>query len=200
MKLNFLRFLVVVFIGISIQGCVDTDYSKVKKEYTYIPDLSIPIGYALFQVPDSLSSGEGDLPETLYVTDTIPFNATSIFNPLSAVEKLMYRLYIKNRFAGSVEIQAYYIDANNQRMDAVFDEVISVPAPVTTVDYQIYKASELIVDKYLTDAEIQDLQTVKKVLVEVTLFDLNEEKIQWFDTYEIKVNLGVEVKMQTSLF
>ncbi len=192
--LRITRWFWLILLGICLTGCINTDFTRITTDLEYRPDLSIPVGFAEFSLPDSLQDEVGELPQLYEMYDTISYNANILLSPLEEVEKLVYRLYIQNGFPGYIDMQVFYLDADYQTIGPVLDDQpISVAPPGRTKDYIVVDYNNYTIDKELTNAEILALGEVKFVQVKVRIYDMIDEQLPNLETYRIKVHLGVEV-------
>lgn len=189
---------VILSFSLFIQGCVKEDLTKLSDTLDWQPNFSLPVATVVINSGDyagSLSFLDSyNLTKEILISKTIDFNFTDIFSQEEYVEKLMFRFDIKNKFPARLEAYAYYLDNNLQIVKSVLtDPPIHIPASQVDDEGNIINESQVIHDEYFGKEDIPLLTSVKYVLIQMYIKELDQREmiLSQIDNYEIELGVGI---------
>ncbi|TLX72144.1 hypothetical protein E9993_18950 [Labilibacter sediminis] len=180
-------------------GCVKEDLNKLTDRYSWTPNFSLPVATITMDSDDYDDPGlsfleQYERSQKVLLEDTIKFNFTDIFEEEEFVEQLMFRFNIENRFPSKIEVDAYYLDENENSLGAVItDAPLIIPAPVVNEEGEVVRTYNIIHDEYVLSEDVPSLVDVKYILIYVTIIELDTrpEVTSQIDDYDIEIGVGI---------
>lgn len=163
---------------------------------------SAPLNFIL-NTSTLTAKGEVELPLDGFaygfeVRDTVAFSTGTDFDETEAITFVMFRLIIENGFPVDVQSQIRFMDENYNTVFTVFDtpEDIIVSG-VTNSDGRVIDFTEKTTDIILTEDQIAlmpNVEHIELVAYGETKNGPNQERVVFFDDYELKMKLALQVE------
>jgi hypothetical protein len=209
-------FLLSVLAGtmLVIASCLKDKPDSLPGTLVWNPEMAFPLG------TDSLGlNAESGFDTTLFELDTITnlplwvdevelemkgtieFDLSSLHEYLDEMNRILFRVNIANGFPNQVMAQAYFLDADSNRIDSMFaDGPVSVPAGKIRGSGETIESSRVRKDAVFEHDRIEPLQEVSRILFQAILENtgIDTALIPYYPFYHIDVEMGamLELTMQ----
>lgn len=187
----------MILIMIMLGACLKQDYSKISSELIYRPDVSVPLGKSLFSFSKPIDTSLiVFIPQQIQIIDTIPYDPITVFQNLELVNELRYRIYIESIYPAQIQVEAFYMGANNEILGSLTKgEILELEPSMVNQSGVLLQKSILLKDIYLNNAEVLALERVKRLNVVVHFYDVTKDVLANILAYEVTVHIGVQAKM-----
>lgn len=209
------RFSIAIFASIAMFCGCTKNIEPLPDNATLSPSLSFPLGVGevlLSKTLNTLGVPVVNLTEDVpawatygfvYIADTIPLNLTDVYDHADVITYLMIRTNIWNDFPLGGRAQIYFLDENDNVIDQLYDDLVSVPpaehysnGTVVGTKFESYRTD-------FTADRIDLLRNAQKVVVyaglEVTEDGVTESNIVYFDQYTLKVQVAIRVDFKMNV-
>jgi len=200
-------FIIIGFVFI-LSSCIKEDIPKISDEYLLNSSISFPIREIDMGIDDFIASSTFyeyyQINDYALISQYINFDYSNMVDNPEYLKKLMYRFYIENKFPARLEIETYFLDSFNNILDTkdiISEDPIMVNAAVTDVDGKLKQSKTNIVDITIDENDQEILQKIRKVLIVVYFYDLDEnpQVINNLDTYNVLISAGVRAEIEVPL-
>ena len=200
--------LIILTAASMLNGCTK-NVEPFPTSATLSPSLSVPLGEGGVSLTKTLQTLGipvvnllEDVPQWatygfVYVADTIPLNLTEVYNRGDSITYLMVRTNVWNQFPLGGRAQVFFLDANNQVIDQLYEDMVSVgPAEHGSHGEVVNTAFESNETSFNT-SRINLLSAAQKVVIyaglEITDEGVSESNITYFDQYQLRVQVALQV-------
>ena len=193
-----------LFFILLLTSCYKTDPDMVSNEFTWKPDLLLPVGTDTYSITQKEAENidVGDFyttpPQTWY--DTLEFNVSEMVDYRENIDTVIFRINLTNEFPAQGEIYVFYPPGNEQpsyEYSLTGEHPIEIAPGEIDDQGKVAIPSKLRRDIPMTGKQIDDLMNSQRLIIKTVIRSL-------FVTQEIKDNLtdyrfitqvGVRVKI-----
>lgn len=205
-----------------LAGVMATSWSCTKNiaplpdEVSMAPSISLPVGEGSFNLSKTLETlGQPliniteNVPDWakytfVYIQDTIALNLNEVYNQSDNITAMELKVNIWNEFPLEGNAQVWLLDESQMPFDSLF-----TPAPATVPPAEVYSNGNVVGTKFnsfkikFDNTRIDNLQAATSVVVraglKVTEEGINEQNVQYFDRYTLRVQIAARVDFKLNL-
>ena len=210
--LQGVNFFLIIFL---FAACIEDDFSDVALDESvrWQPDISFPLGEASLNVNNyfsSLSVIDTFPIDTFFVffqdslhrlnipaieiTENINFAMKQVASDPSFINYLKIKIIIDNSYPTRISTQLYFNDGNDKILDSLFaDRKLIQPAEVTDEGISTSPVRKII-EVELDASRIDEIYQTESLYLYglVQLSNENLDKIHFYKSYNIKIQLGLQ--------
>lgn len=198
----------ILFCFFILSSCLKDDVSKISEEYIYNSSISIPVSEIDMGIDDFVASTTFynfySINQYALISKYIDFNYSNLVETPDRLEKLLYRIDIQNNFPARLEVEVHFLDANNNKINTkkILEDPIDVSPAVTNTNGNLNKSYSTNVDIVIDENNKDILNQVRKVLLVVYFYDLDEnpEVLDKLNNYNVFISVGIRAEINVPTY
>ncbi|MCW3785105.1 hypothetical protein [Plebeiibacterium sediminum] len=207
MWLHIKKYCIILCTLFFLTSCFKEDLSKISDNYTWEPDVSVPIFENTYYLTDSnlpvpFTSFYPNLNRDITFSKDFDLSFTNLFEDTEYIRKLSFNLGAENFFPAELHIFIDFMQNPNVYIKTLeIDPEINIPAASINNQGEITISQPFVqlIPVNIDDEDIIQNTDFIRVLIRITNREISDEIIANLENYYCDCSIGIKAELQVPI-